>query len=234
MLTRNTHETHLRRLLSLIFTNRKLSNSLAFKGGTCLYMFYNLDRFSTDLDFNLVDDNFLPENMNEVLTDYIIQDYFEKYNTWFWLLSYEKTQMKIKIEISKRNFPDNYEVKELLGIPLKVMTADCMFAHKLCAITDRKKLQNRDLYDTYFMLKKSFEINENIVQLRTGKSLKDYLILLVNFIKLNLKEKHSLDGLGEVLDEKQKIWVRENLKQLLLLELQNKILELENIPALLI
>jgi hypothetical protein len=41
-----------------------------------------------------------------LLKDYIIQDYIEKYNTWFWLLSYEKTQMKIKIEISKRNFPD--------------------------------------------------------------------------------------------------------------------------------
>jgi|GEM_PF-4860967 len=57
MLNRKTHETHLRRLLSSIYLNRDLQNNLGFKGGTSLYMFYNLDRFSTDLNFNcLVED----------------------------------------------------------------------------------------------------------------------------------------------------------------------------------
>ena len=42
-----------------------------------------------------------------------------------------------------------------------------MFAHKLCAITDRKKLQNRDLYDSWFMFEKGFEINEEIINEET-------------------------------------------------------------------
>ncbi|MBF0106892.1 MAG: hypothetical protein HQM16_16390 [Deltaproteobacteria bacterium] len=29
------------------------------------------------------------------------------------------------------------------------MTLSCLFAHKLCAIADRKKMANRDLYDAW-------------------------------------------------------------------------------------
>ena len=226
MLNRQIHETHLRRLISLIYTDRRLLNNLAFKGGTALYMFYNLDRFSTDLDFNSLVEELDVEAMNEVVKDYEVQDYFEKFHTWFWLLSYQKTQMKVKIEISKRDYPDTYETKELLGIPIKVMTKDCMFAHKLCAITDRTKLQNRDLYDTYFMLRQGFEIKEEIIILRTKKSLRVYLEYLLEFIPKNVASIHILDGLGEVLDEKQKVWVKNNLVQLLLVEIQSKILEI--------
>jgi predicted nucleotidyltransferase component of viral defense system len=198
MLNREIHETHLRRLLSLIYTNRRLKKVVAFKGGTALYMFYNLNRFSTDLDFNCLIEDLDTQAMNEILSDYEIYDQSEKFHTWFWLLSYQKTQMKIKIEISKRDFPDTYEIKELLGIPIKVMTRDCMFAHKLCAISDRKKLQNRDLYDTYFMLRNGFEIKEEIIYLRTKKSLKEYLQFLTEYIPKNLASTSILDGLKQI------------------------------------
>jgi len=135
--------------------------------------------------------------------------------------------MKVKIEVSKRDYPDTYEIKDLLGIPVKVMTKDCMFAHKLCAITDRKRLQNRDLYDTYFMLTRGFEIKEEIIKIRTGKSTKEYLEFLLEFIPKHTSAGHILDGLGEVLDEKQKIWVKNNLIQFLLLEIQNRLLEIK-------
>jgi len=227
MLNQKTHETHLRRLLSAIYLNRDLQNTLGFKGGTCLYMFHNLDRFSTDLDFNCLVDDLDIEALNQIFKDYEIQDYSNKYHTWFWLLSYQKTQMKIKVEVSKREYPDTYETKDLLGIPVKVMTKDCMFAHKLCAITDRAKLQNRDLYDTYFMLKNGFEIKEEIVKLRTGKSLKEYLEYLMEFIPKHIKTNHILDGLGEVLNENQKDWARSQLQPLLLMEIQNKLLEID-------
>jgi len=134
--------------------------------------------------------------------------------------------MKIKVEVSKRDYPDTYETKDLLGIPIKVMTKDCMFAHKLCAITDRAKLQNRDLYDTYFMLKNGFGIKEEIVKLRTGKNLKEYLEHLIEFIPKNIKTNHILDGLDEVLTENQKDWARSQLQPLLLMEIQNRLLEI--------
>ena len=42
-------------ILSLIFKDKDLCNVMAFKGGTSLMFFHNLNRFSTDLDFNLLD-----------------------------------------------------------------------------------------------------------------------------------------------------------------------------------
>ncbi|MEM1311893.1 MAG: nucleotidyl transferase AbiEii/AbiGii toxin family protein [Patescibacteria group bacterium] len=226
MLNQKTHETHLRRLLSSIYLSRDLQNILAFKGGTSLYMFYNLDRFSTDLDFNCLTENLGVETLNKIFQDYHIQDYYNKRNTWFWLLSYQKAQMKIKVEVSKRDYPDTYETKDLLGIPIKVMTKECMFAHKLCAITDRSKLQNRDLYDTLFMLKNNFEIKQEIIKLRTGNTLKEYLEHLIEFIPKNIKTNHILDGLGEVLTENQKDWAKSQLLPLLLMEIQNRLREI--------
>lgn len=223
MLNRTQHETHLRRLLAGIYNDRRVQNSLGFKGGTCLYMFYDLDRFSTDLDFNCITDKLDVDALNVLFSDYEIQDYHEKRNTWFWLLSYQKSLMKIKIEVSKRDYPDTYEVKELLGTNITVMTKDCMFAHKLCAITDRKKLQNRDLYDTYFMLKHDFPIREDIINQRTKMSLKAYLESLVVFVEQKVVSNRILDGLIEVLGESQKDFVKEKLKTNLLAELRIKI-----------
>ena len=51
------HKSHLQRLLIEIVDDPTLSQSLAFKGGTCAAMFGYLDRFSVDLDFDLVRNN---------------------------------------------------------------------------------------------------------------------------------------------------------------------------------
>ena len=52
---KNKHKFYMARILSLIFKDKDLCNVLAFKGGTSLMFFHNLNRFSTDLDFNLLD-----------------------------------------------------------------------------------------------------------------------------------------------------------------------------------
>lgn len=50
------------------------------------------------------------------------------------------SEHKLKIEISKRDFDDSYEIKNLLGVSIKVMVKPDMFAHKLCALMDRKAI----------------------------------------------------------------------------------------------
>ena len=52
---KNKHKFYMAQILSLIFKDKDLCNVLAFKGGTSLMFFHNLNRFSTDLDFNLLD-----------------------------------------------------------------------------------------------------------------------------------------------------------------------------------
>ena len=87
-----------------------------------------------------------------------------------------------------------------------------MFAHKLCAITDGKKLQMRDLFDTNFMFSKGFEINEDIIRIKRNKSVKDYLNILIKFIEVRKDKINVLDGLGELVSNSQK----DNMKSTLL------------------
>lgn len=51
----NKHKFFMMQILKDIYSDRELSVCLGFKGGTALMFFYNLPRFSVDLDFNLLD-----------------------------------------------------------------------------------------------------------------------------------------------------------------------------------
>jgi predicted nucleotidyltransferase component of viral defense system len=224
MLERTQHEIILKKILADVFSDKKLQTVLAFKGGTCLYFFYDLDRFSTDLDFNLLSDKLDTENMTTILSKYLtLEENISKRNTWLWVGTFKKGKQKIKIEISKRSFDDTYENKDFYGFTVPTMSTDCMFAHKLCAITDRKRLQNRDIYDSLFMFEKGFKINEKIIKERTGKDLSTYYRDLIHFIEKKVKPNLILNGLGEVLNEKQKAFTKANLINRILFELKIRI-----------
>lgn len=223
MLEKQRHEIVLKRILADLYEQADVSSLLGFKGGTCLYFFHDLDRFSVDLDFTIIktQEIFNPETITSILQKHItIEEVREKYATWFWLGSYEKGFHKIKIEVSKRNYPDTFETKDWYGLSIPCMVPASMFAHKLCAITDRPKLQNRDLYDSWFMFDRNFPIDENIVKLRTNKTLTEYFHYLIEFIPGHINNSHILMGLGEVLSEPQKQWVKDHMLRKLLFELK--------------
>ncbi|MBU3979460.1 nucleotidyl transferase AbiEii/AbiGii toxin family protein [Patescibacteria group bacterium] len=224
MLDRQKHEQVLKYILKDIYTTTDLEARLALKGGTCLYMFYGLDRFSVDLDFNLLAEDFDDQLVINILTKYlIINDRMNKYFTWFWLGSYEKGKQQVKIEISKREYPDKYINKDFYGLTIPTMSPGHMFAHKLCAITDRKKLQNRDLYDAHFMFVKQFDIEEEIIKLRIGKTMKEYFSFLIEFIEKNVNPNNILDGLGELVKENQKDRIRDTLKKDIIFDLKSRL-----------
>ncbi len=224
MLYIEKHDQILKNILRDIYTTPNLQASLALKGGTCLYLFYGLDRFSVDLDFNLFFSKFNDNELNKILEKYLnIAERENKHSTWFYIGSYEKSFQKVKVEISKRDYPDKYVYKDFYGLTVLTMEPSCMFAHKLCAITDRKKLQNRDIYDAHFMFNKHFNIDEVIIKLRTGKTVKEYFIELINFIELKVKDNNILEGLGELLNDQQKNNVRLNLKRDILFDLKSRV-----------
>ena len=225
MLNRQKHEIILKNILKDIYSDNLLASILGFKGGTACYLFYNLPRFSTDLDFNLLN----ADKQSEVFEK--IKIIAEKYGTIdearikrktiFVMFSYEKGTQKIKIEISVRDYKDDFTIKNFLGISVLTMVPENMFAHKLAAITDRKKIANRDLFDLDYFFQKNWSINERIIKLRTSKNLKEYLRYLIKFIDKEIKENMILDGLGEVLSEKQKDWTKKNLKADLIFKIEN-------------
>lgn len=224
MLDKKKHEQLLKNILRDIYTTTDLEDKLAFKGGTCLYLFYGLDRFSVDLDFNILTEVFNDQLVTKILTHYLsIDDQYNKYSTWFWLASYEKGTPKIKVEINKRKYPDRYINKDFYGLTIPTLAPDSMFAHKLCAISDREKLQNRDLFDAHFMFTKQFDINEEIIKIRTNKTLKEYFVYLIDFIEKKVNPNTILDGLGELISDQQKDRVKATLIRDLLFDLKSRI-----------
>ena len=200
-------------ILSLIFKDKELCHLLAFKGGTSLMFFHNLNRFSTDLDFNLLDADKIDvvyDKVRAILTRFgSIDDEAKIFYGPVLVLNYGKGERMLKVEISTRQYPNHYELRSLAGVDIRVMTLPDMFAHKLCAMGER--LSPRDVYDVWFFLHNHTEINQEIVSIRTGRSVSEYAAWCAQHV-LTSSPKLIMQGLGEVLnDAKTKAFVKNRL-----------------------
>jgi len=216
MLDRNVHKTILLQILKDIYTDTSLGPILGFKGGTAANFFYDIGRFSVDLDFDLLKsdkDIYVFEKVGSILQDYgTIKEKYRKRNTLLFVISYDEKSQNIKVEINCRDFGSRYELKNYLGISMLVMTKEDMFSHKLVAVLERKKTANRDIYDIWHFLKNLWPINKEIVEKRTGMNFKDYMNKCIEFIE-SLSDRNILSGMGELLDERQKVWAKTNLRK---------------------
>lgn len=209
------HKSYLIRILKDIYADVELGNLLGFKGGTALMFFEQLPRFSVDLDFHLIkpDKQELAfEKIRSIVLKYgKIHDEAIKHYGLVIVLDYGSGERKLKIEISTRQFVNHYEVKNLLGISMKVMTLPDMFAHKVCALLDRSTFTNRDLFDCWFFMEQQTPINKQIVEERMKKPLADYLQDCIDYLE-KMSDKNILQGLGELLDEDLKKFVKTKLR----------------------
>jgi predicted nucleotidyltransferase component of viral defense system len=211
----NKHKFLLFQILKDIYVDKELTGILGFKGGTALMFFYDLPRFSVDLDFNLLNlkkEEFVYGKIREILLKHgTIHDETKKFYGIIGVLNYGAGECKLKIEISKRSFNDLYEIKNLLGVNMKVMTAPDMFAHKLCAILDRTTITTRDIFDCWFFMNNKTSLNKIIVETRMEMPLNDYLQKCIDTLE-SLLDKDMLKGLGELMEEDMKKFVRSRLR----------------------
>jgi len=217
MLNKNKHKLVMTQILKDIYSDVSISSLLGFKDGTAAYLFYGLPRFSVDLDFDLLDDT---EQNRDIVFDKIgnilkkygeIKDDQKKNFTIFFSLSYGAGEHQIKVEVNTRKTGASYEMKSYLGIPVLVTTKASMFAGKLVAMTKRKLFVSRDLYDTYFFLKERWDIDKNVLTAYQIGPLNEYLMTCVQLIE-NVPENALLAGLGELIEEKEKTFVKNRLK----------------------
>jgi len=127
------------------------------------------------------------------------------------VLDYGFEERKLKVEISNRKFPDRYELKDFLGINVRVMVIEDLFAHKLCALLDRDQLANRDLFDCWFLMNRQTPLNKEIIELRMQMSLTEYISTCIARIE-KMKDTGMLQGLGELMDPALKNFVKSKLK----------------------
>ncbi len=169
MLNNEMHEKHMKSILFEVFSS-EISNFLAFKGGTLAYLIYNLDRFSTDIDLDILDikkEDIIIKKMQEILVKLgdIKNETLGK-TLHRWTFRYDDISMNIKVELNKRIWENNsYEMQKINKTNILCMTKDAIFTNKLVALSER--FYNRDLYDVYFFFKKEFPINHQLITERT-------------------------------------------------------------------
>lgn len=216
MLNNEKHRQILFNIIKDIFTS-KIWKYLAFKWWTLCYFLYSLDRFSTDLDFDLLENVDIDNDILEILKKY---GKIKKWNKL--ILSYWDNDINIKIDINRNVWKNNkYEIVNFYGSDIKIQDKSSIFANKLVALVERNT--NRDIYDVYFMFKNMFEINEDLIFERTWKTSKKLFIQIKTKLETLPKNYKILDWLGEVLTEKQKFFVKNNLIKELIWILEMKI-----------
>jgi predicted nucleotidyltransferase component of viral defense system len=127
------------------------------------------------------------------------------------MLSYENQAHNIKVEISRRDFDSSYELKNYLGTSMLVMKLEDMVAHKLVAMSERMHRTSRDIYDVWFFMRKIYPINQTIIEQRSGLTFEQFVAKCISQLD-EINNKQILNGVGELLSENQKDWVRDHLK----------------------
>ncbi|MBI3274123.1 MAG: nucleotidyl transferase AbiEii/AbiGii toxin family protein [Candidatus Colwellbacteria bacterium] len=211
----SVHKNILFQILKDIYSDTTIAPLLGFKGGTAALMFFELNRFSVDLDFDLLDEskeNYVFDRIEQIAKKYgSIKEMERKRFNLLFVLSYEDKARKIKIEINRRAFGSRYELKTNLGVSMLVMARDDMFAHKLMAMHERVGKTSRDVYDVWFFLEHRWPINKEIVEKRAGMTFPELMQKCIEQLE-KMNNRNILDGLGDLLTEPQKDWARAKLR----------------------
>jgi len=231
------HKAWLYRLLSAIYDNQVLANSLYFKGGTCAAMLGFLDRFSIDLDFDYMKkkDN-LPATRKELELVFkklglIIKDKSQKTPQYF--LKYPakpNSRNTIKVDVT---FPppaaNAYQAFKLNDIDRIVIcqTAKTMFANKLVALIDRWEKNNsiagRDLYDIHCFFMQGLRYNEKVIIERRNTDLIFFFQELLVFVEKRINQIIISQDLNSLLPSDKFQKIRKVLKQETLMFLRDEI-----------
>lgn len=210
----STHYTYLYNILRDIASDKELSPLLLFKGGTSLMFFYDLPRFSVDLDFTLID-----KEQEQLVYDRLL-DITSKYgeivgnNLGFFgpkvVLSYGRGEWNLKIEVSNRYWGEQPNILMLDGFSLNVMSLSDMYAHKLIALEERTGVATRDIYDICFFEQKEVFPNEEIIMKRKGRSLLEQLTVDIQILE-EFPENRILSALAPLLAPDEIKWARSHL-----------------------
>jgi hypothetical protein len=174
-----------------------------------------LDRYSTDIDLDLLDHAYEQQVIDEITA--LLSRLGDIKNTTLgadlhrWIFRYDLQSTNIKVELNKRDLIYNqYEIKNIQEQDILCMDTSSMVTNKLLALESRR--YNRDLYDTHFFRVQGYEYDENIIQARSGKTVKELITHIIQELPDHYAENTILaDGMGDVLTDVQKPRVKNHL-----------------------
>lgn len=230
ILPKKTDALHLAwmyRILGAIADDAFISALLRFKGGTCAAMRGIINRFSVDLDFDLIDEkekSKLSKHLEALFKKLGLEIKDKSRLAPQYFLRYPKTDENprniVKIDIA---FPpaknDRYEPVRFVEIDriLHCHTIPTMFAHKLIALIGRWErtgtLASRDLFDIHTFFIKGYGYDEKIIQEVRGIDVLTFFAQLQDFIKNHITQQLIDQDLNVLLSPQEFQRVRKILKQ---------------------
>lgn len=230
------HKAWLYRVLSGIYDDAVLADTLYFKGGTCAAMLGYLDRFSVDLDFDFVGNDkglhIAHERIERVFQDLgltirdqskVVPQYFLKYDAQL------GTRNTLKIDVTVPPPKANtYEPKRFHEIDriITCQTIETMMANKLVALIDRyerrEAIAGRDIYDIHHFFLRGYRYNERVIRERTGKEVSVFFAELIAFIEKHITDDIITEDLGVLLPYENFSRIRKILKRETLIFLRDE------------
>jgi hypothetical protein len=161
-----------------------------------------LDRFSVDLDFDLLDKShakILREEFHKVFKRVGVTVAREYGTVMFFQIKYPATNRSARntLKVSAHDIPakaNEYSVQYFKEIDrlMKSQTIETMFANKLVALTDRyarhRSIAGRDIYDIHHFFVQGYKYKGAVIQERTGLSPKEYVASLIAFINKQVNQ----------------------------------------------
>lgn len=151
----------------LLFSIYKKTNKLIFKGGTALYKFYSIPRFSEDLDFSVLE----PVDVKNVIKEAVLatagctlKEIKEMKTSIIFKIEFKgilTASNRVRVDINIKNpVLAGFDVKthispyiDISPFSARVMKLEEIIAEKIHSLFAREKA--RDLYDLFFLLRLS-------------------------------------------------------------------------------
>lgn len=219
------HKAQLFRLLVGIIDNEDISSQLCFKGGTCAAMLGFLDRFSVDLDFDLLkgaDRKLLRSQLHQVFDGLGLKLKDESRTTLQFLLRYEAgsdERNTIKLDILDQGFKHNIcKAQHLPEIDrfMNCQTIETMFANKMVSLVDRyeknKSIAGRDVYDIHHFFLQGYPYRPEIIKERRGVAVAEFFKELINFVERKVTQTIINQDLNTILPKEKFSQIRKVIK----------------------
>ena len=238
MFNQNQHKIYLVRILKEVYDNQTIRSSLGFKGGTAAYLFYNLPRFSVDLDFDLLPHakkgtDTMRNLFHAVFRRLDLEVKDESKTTLLFLLRYKANSEQrntIELDAVEEGFTSNAYQPEYLSELDRYMnchTVETMFGNKLVALIDRYEkhfaIAGRDLYDIHFFFTHEYTYIPEIITERRNVEPTIYLQELITFINTKVTQTIIDQDLNTLLPYKTFRKIRGVIKQETLVLLQDEV-----------
>ena len=220
------HKAWLYRLLSAIADDTFLVANLRFKGGTCAAMQNIIDRFSVDLDFDLLSEKEVPKirkNLEKIFGELGLEIKDQSKQVPQYFLKYKNKDGErntVRLDVT---FPppkaNEYEPVRFHDIDriLYCQTIPTMFANKLVTVIDRFQkhgsIAGRDLYDLHTFFIKGYTYKPEIIEERTGKTVAAFLKTLRQFIEKRFTQTMIDQDLNVLMPAENFQRIRKILKQ---------------------